>query len=232
MQTWRELELVVVDDASTDRTPDLVAAFRDSRVRLVRLERNVGVGAASNVALAQARGELVARLDADDYALSHRLERQVAAMRADPSIAVLGSGYFEVDVGRRAPARVHRPFTGAGLHTRCTSPARSTTPRPCSGARPCRRTAIARGGAARISLCGSSSSRRASASRTCASRWSSIGATRRRSPAAGRRAAPSCARPSCGTCSASTCRSRRSRPGTAARVRCRARASWRPSLAR
>jgi glycosyltransferase involved in cell wall biosynthesis len=86
------LELVVVDDASTDGTPDLVAgiAERDPRVVLVRLPANGGVSNARNRGLATVRGEWLGFLDADDLLLPGALE---ALMRptADPSVrAVIG----------------------------------------------------------------------------------------------------------------------------------------------
>src|SRR5262245_2446985 len=67
-QGWRELELIVVDDGSIDRTPDIVSSVgrSDGRVRLVREDRPVGLATATNAGLREVRGELIARLDADD----------------------------------------------------------------------------------------------------------------------------------------------------------------------
>jgi len=79
-QTLRELELVVVDDASSDRSPDILASFarRDPRIRVFRSSAALGVAAALNLACDEARGPLVARLDGDDVAVPDRLERQAA----------------------------------------------------------------------------------------------------------------------------------------------------------
>lgn len=90
-QTLRELELIVVDDASTDATPDIVAGVADARVTLVRLERNAGSAAARNRALAMARGEFVAMMDSDDVALPHWLARQVAFLRDNPECGLRGA---------------------------------------------------------------------------------------------------------------------------------------------
>jgi glycosyltransferase involved in cell wall biosynthesis len=82
-QSHRALEVIVVDDGSTDSTPQVVEAFasRDPRVRLLR-QRNRGVAAARNLGIAEARGALIAPLDADDLWHPEKIARQVAAMRA------------------------------------------------------------------------------------------------------------------------------------------------------
>src|SRR5436190_24248466 len=76
-QTLTSLELIVVDDGSTDSTVERVLSFSDPRLRLIRHERNLGIPAARNSGLCAVEGEFVAWLDSDDVALPTRLERQV-----------------------------------------------------------------------------------------------------------------------------------------------------------
>lgn len=85
-QTWSRLEILLVDDASgPDHAPLLhEAAALDPRVRLLRRETNGGSYLCRNLALTEARGELVTFHDADDWAHPQRIERQVAALLADP----------------------------------------------------------------------------------------------------------------------------------------------------
>lgn len=79
-QTLGDWELLVVDDASTDGTPALIRSYaeRDERIRPLHPGRNVGAPAARNLALGEARGELIALLDSDDYYLPEYLERGVS----------------------------------------------------------------------------------------------------------------------------------------------------------
>ena len=72
-QTLRDLELIVVDDASSDETPALLAAVADERLLVVRNEQQTGLAGSLNRGLDLARGRYVARLDADDVALPERM---------------------------------------------------------------------------------------------------------------------------------------------------------------
>jgi glycosyltransferase involved in cell wall biosynthesis len=96
-QTFPDFELLVVDDASTDATPELLATIGDPRVRVLRNDRNLGQVPSLNRGLREARGEIVARVDADDWCRSDRLERQVAVLDAEPEVAVVGSWATIVD---------------------------------------------------------------------------------------------------------------------------------------
>jgi glycosyltransferase involved in cell wall biosynthesis len=95
-QTVEDLEVIVVDDGSSDKTADVVDAITDSRVRLVR-QPNGGAAAARNTALSLARGRWVALLDADDLWLPKKLERQLAVLDANPNTTAVQSGVYYVD---------------------------------------------------------------------------------------------------------------------------------------
>lgn len=89
-QDYRDLELVFVDDGSTDGTRAIVQAFGDRRVRIVD-GRGRGLSSALNAGLETASGEFVARLDADDIAEPDRTWRQVEYLDAHPEAVVVGS---------------------------------------------------------------------------------------------------------------------------------------------
>jgi glycosyltransferase involved in cell wall biosynthesis len=98
-QTVDELELIVVDDGSTDETAAIAAAATDadSRARILRMPRNVGISRSLNAGLDAARAPFVAVQDADDYSAPNRLERQLAVLESRPEVAVVGSRMREVD---------------------------------------------------------------------------------------------------------------------------------------
>lgn len=87
-QTHRAIELIAVDDASTDDTLRRLHASSGADLQIVALEDNLGVAAARNSALDVARGEYVAFLDADDEWLPDKLAIQVASLEADPALAL------------------------------------------------------------------------------------------------------------------------------------------------
>ena len=100
-QSWRQLELIVVDDASTDDTAARVEGFRDDRVHLVRLDRNVGVSDARNAGIRIAQAPLLAFLDADDESEPERLAMQLAFLASRDDVDVLGSAISCIDESGR-----------------------------------------------------------------------------------------------------------------------------------
>ncbi|MFL5516906.1 MAG: glycosyltransferase family 2 protein [Gemmatimonadales bacterium] len=106
-QRFVDLELLVVDDGSTDDGPALVARLVDSRLRLVR-QPNQGPGAARNCGLAEARGALIAFLDADDEWEPEFLELGVAALASAPECAAWVAGRAEGPARRTQVARDRR----------------------------------------------------------------------------------------------------------------------------
>jgi glycosyltransferase involved in cell wall biosynthesis len=92
-QSYRALELIVVDDASTDETEALVSSIDDARISYLRHNDNSGGSAARNSGLQAATGELLAFQDSDDLWLSEKLERQIALLDSKPEVGLVWCPY-------------------------------------------------------------------------------------------------------------------------------------------
>lgn len=110
-QTFRDFEFLIVDDGSTDGSRDIIHAFDDARIRLIRNGRRLKLSGALNRGLDAARGEYVARMDADDICRPRRLESQVAFLDRNPRLGMCGT--WVSMFGLKRPA-VYRAPTGSG----------------------------------------------------------------------------------------------------------------------
>src|SRR5438128_1333518 len=113
-QTFRDHELVVLENGSTDGSGELlrVLAERDPRIRLVQMGRRLGSARASNLAVAHARAPVVARMDADDVSHPRRLERQLEVFERHADAALVATLYEGLDAsGRRVPPRDRSSLT-------------------------------------------------------------------------------------------------------------------------
>ena len=95
-QTYNDYEIVIVDDASSDSTQDVIASFSDSRVRFQRREQSGGASAARNTGVRVARGQYLAFLDDDDEWLPTKIERQVAILESSSPRVALVYGWVDV----------------------------------------------------------------------------------------------------------------------------------------
>ena len=121
-QSYKNFELIVIDDGSTDSSASIIRAFalQDSRVKDFYFSRNRGVACASNYGLTKAQGEYVARMDSDDLCHRDRLARQVSYLERHPDIFLLGCGYQNIDEhGARVRSRDVPFFCGRAFLERC-----------------------------------------------------------------------------------------------------------------
>lgn len=92
-QTYTDYEFIIINDGSTDDTPNIICRYAKSDPRIIFIDNkeNQGLIAVLNQGLDMARGEFIARMDADDISLPQRFEKQVAYLDANPDVGVLGT---------------------------------------------------------------------------------------------------------------------------------------------
>lgn len=100
-QTFTDFEFLIVNDASTDSTLDILTSYRDPRIILHNNIENLGQTKSLNVGLHIAKGEYIARTDAGDVSAPIRLQKQVSYIQEHPNITVLGTSAFRYDESGR-----------------------------------------------------------------------------------------------------------------------------------
>jgi glycosyltransferase involved in cell wall biosynthesis len=113
-QTFDDFEFIVVDDGSTDSTLHMLQQIEDPRIRIIK-QNNQGQVNALITGIEHARGELIARIDQDDYSLPDRLMRQVEFMDAHPNTTLCSSRFQELYNDNLAPQKVQFAQTDAEI---------------------------------------------------------------------------------------------------------------------
>lgn len=107
-QTLTDFEFLLIDDGSFDNSAAIISSFNDSRIRLVKNERNMGLPYTRNRGIELAAGSYIAFLDCDDIAEPTRLEKQVAFLEANPDFGLVGSWVRIIDANGRTTGEVWR----------------------------------------------------------------------------------------------------------------------------
>jgi glycosyltransferase involved in cell wall biosynthesis len=117
-QTWQQFEVIVIDDGSTDATATILAEVRDARFSLYRNPQNIGLTRSLNRGLRLARGDYLARMDADDVALPIRLATQVAFLDEHREVGLVGSDCELIDQDDLVVARQVFPKSHTAIRWR------------------------------------------------------------------------------------------------------------------
>src|SRR5262245_57592603 len=90
-QTFRNFEVLIIDDCSTDTTVQLISGISDPRIKVIRKPQNTGYTDSLNMGIELAEGKFIARMDGDDLSVKTRFEEQVQLLEGDPSLVLCGS---------------------------------------------------------------------------------------------------------------------------------------------
>ena len=98
-QTFRDFEFIIINDCSTDKSLDIIKKYskNDNRIVLIENENNIGLTKSLNKGVKIAKGNYIARIDADDTALNNRFEVQYNFLEKNKNIFLVGGGTYEID---------------------------------------------------------------------------------------------------------------------------------------
>lgn len=117
LQTLKDFELVLINDASTDKTLQIINKFKrkDKRIRVINNKKNLQMAESLNLAINLAKSDLIARMDQDDISLPNRLEIQYAFMRSHPKVAIVGNNIIIIDEEGKITGKRTYPTTSNSL---------------------------------------------------------------------------------------------------------------------
>jgi len=90
-QSFQEFEFIIINDGSTDNTINIIKSYNDNRIHLVENKQNLGITKCLNIGIKLARGEYIARMDADEISISSRFEKQIAFLEKNKEIGICGT---------------------------------------------------------------------------------------------------------------------------------------------
>ena len=108
-QSYKNFELIVINDCSTDKTLEILESYTDPRIKIFTNNSNIGQTKSLNIGLEKCRGRYIARLDGDDMMVVERLRKQIDYLKDHPSITVIGCYFHVIDENKNKIAKGHWP---------------------------------------------------------------------------------------------------------------------------
>ena len=109
-QTFTDFEFLIVNDGSIDRTAEILQSYRDTRIKIIDNEKNIGLTKSLNKGLRMARGEYIARMDADDVSMLERLEKEVNFLETHQDYAVVGTFLKVLNEDSKVVGTIEKPI--------------------------------------------------------------------------------------------------------------------------
>lgn len=106
-QDLKEFEFIIINDGSTDKSEDIILQYKDSRIKYIRNEKNLGLIKTLNKGIDLCCGKYIVRMDADDISLPGRFSRQLNFMEEHPEVGVAGTAYYLFNGNSSKLARVY-----------------------------------------------------------------------------------------------------------------------------
>lgn len=114
-QTWSDLELIVINDGSTDETGVILSSYNDPRLCVLTHEHSQGIARSLNNGIQNSTGRYICRMDADDIAMPTRVEQQLAYLEKNPAVAMVGCNTILIDSGGRTIGTEEYPLSDEAI---------------------------------------------------------------------------------------------------------------------
>lgn len=101
-QTYKDFELIILDDGSTTNIEGIVKSYKDNRIHFYKNQRNLGISLTTNKLIDLAKGEFIALMDSDDISVSTRLQKEVEYLDKNPTVSIVSCAYLEFPINKRS----------------------------------------------------------------------------------------------------------------------------------
>ena len=110
-QSFKNFEVVIIDDKSTDNTLNIINSHRDDRFKVYSNNKNLGLTKSLNIGIKYCKGKYIARMDADDFSIEDRFLKQINFLNTNHGISVLGTSYYKINGSNKIISIVNVPNT-------------------------------------------------------------------------------------------------------------------------